>query len=47
MKNEQWRALGAEGRLDGVEVLSALGQYQHLAALIERLPDFCGNCCRT
>ncbi len=46
VKNERWRGLCPERHLDGVEVLGALGQDQHFAALIERFPDFCSDCCR-
>ena len=37
MQDERWRDLPAQGRRDGVEVLGALGQYQHFAALTEGL----------
>lgn len=37
VKKEQWRCLGTQCHLDGVEVLGALGQDQHLAARIERI----------
>lgn len=37
VKNETWRGLCTQRHLDGVEVLGALGQDQHLSALIERI----------
>ena len=43
MQHERGRHLSVQGRLDRVEVFGALGQHQHLAALLEGSRDLGGD----